>query len=43
MQRFVNYLKKYLFKINASAYNYEDFINYKGANNELIMDKILFY
>lgn len=38
----ISYLKKYLFKLNESSYNYEDFLNYKGNNNFEIMTKIYF-
>ena len=42
LKNFISYLKKYLFKLKESFYNYEDFLNYKGNNNLDIMNKIYF-
>ena len=42
LKNVISYLKKYLFKLNESSYNYEDFLNYKGNNNFEIMTKIYF-
>ena len=41
LQKFINYLKKYLFNLNPVIYNYTNIINhFKKNNGNIFLDKL---